>query len=393
MATHRIPVILIAGFLGSGKTTVLNHLLRVSRDTRIGVIVNDFGSINIDALAVAGQVDSMVPIENGCLCCAADAEELDRMLDRLTEPAARIDVIVIEASGLAEPQSMIRMLLASTDERITYGGLVEVVDAAEFDGTRERHPELDRHIRAADAVILNKADRVGGEHRQRLLDTLRALAPAAPVVVAEHGRVDPGFLFDQRPRTTRAEPFQQLSFADLWADGSDQGHDHACGDGHDAEHCGGHDAEHGDGHVRGAHLHAAYESVEFSSDWPLHPRRFMEFLDTRPAGLYRMKGFIDFAGADRPGKFALHAVGSYLRFQQSTWERDEPRATQLVMIGAGIDAAALKDGLGECVEQAPETVEEHHMLGVLRYVQRSQHTDQAEAAEYGGYTEQAEPGQ
>ncbi|WKX68719.1 GTP-binding protein [Streptomyces sp. XD-27] len=378
MATHRIPVVLIAGFLGSGKTTVLNHLLRVSRDTRIGVIVNDFGSINIDALAVAGQVDSMVPIENGCLCCAADAEELDRMLDRLADPAARIDVIVIEASGLAEPQSMIRMLLASTDERVTYGGLVEVVDAAEFDGTRARHPELDRHIRAADAVILNKADRVGGEQRQRLLETLRTLAPGAPVVVAEHGRVDPGFLFDQRPRTARTEPFRQLSFADLWADGVDEA------DGTDGAH---HDDDHDHDHGHGAHLHAAYESVEFSSGRPLHPRRFMEFLDSRPAGLYRMKGFVDFAGADRPQKFALHAVGSYLRFRQSAWERDEPRATQLVMIGAGIDAAALKDGLGECVEPAPETVEEHHMLGVLRYVQQDQQDQHSEPDEPAAYAE------
>ncbi|MET7762749.1 CobW family GTP-binding protein [Streptomyces sp. NPDC005393] len=340
MATQRIPVILITGFLGSGKTTMLNHLMRDSTDTRIGVIVNDFGSINIDALAVAGQVDSMIPIENGCLCCAADASEMDDMLERLTDPDLRIDVVVVEASGLAEPQSMIRTLLSSTNERIVYGGLIEVVDAAEFASTRELHPELDRHVRAADLVVLNKTDRVGEEERQRLLETVGAIAPGLPVLTAEHGRVDPGLLFDHRPRHTVEERFRQLSFADVCADGHDE-------------------------HSR--HLHAAYESVEFTSSEPLNPRRVMEFLDSRPAGLYRVKGFLHFAGAGQDQKFTLHAVGSFLRFRASPWERGELRTTQLVMIGTGIDADALTKRVTQCVETSPEEIGEQHMMGVLRY--------------------------
>ncbi|MFH8369915.1 CobW family GTP-binding protein [Streptomyces sp. NPDC018031] len=344
MAGNRIPVVLIAGFLGSGKTTVLNHLLRRSGDTRIGVIVNDFGSINIDALAVAGQVDTMIPIENGCLCCVADASELDAMVDRLADPAARIDVIVIEASGLAEPQSMIRMLLASDDDRITYGGLVEVVDAAEFDGTRERHPQLDRHVRAADVVVLNKADRVDGSTRGRLLRTLGELAPGIPVVAAEHGRVDPDLLFDAPVRPAGEEVFRQLSFADLCTEETGPAHDH------------------------GGHLHAGYESVEFAADRPLHPRRFMEFLDSRPAGVYRIKGFVDFAPTGRAEKFSLHAVGRFLRFHPSGWSDGEARRTRLVLIGAGIDPAVLRAELAGCVTAGSEEVPGHLMAGVLRYV-------------------------
>lgn len=160
---QQIPVVVLAGFLGSGKTTLLNHLLHHGGGTRIGAIVNDFGSIEIDAMAVAGQLgDSSVSLGNGCLCCAVDASELDEYLDRLTRPSGRngIDVIVIEASGLAEPQELVRMVLASENPRIVYGGLVEVVDAVEFDTTREQHPELDRHLAIADLVVVNKADRV-----------------------------------------------------------------------------------------------------------------------------------------------------------------------------------------------------------------------------------------
>ena len=111
--TTRIPVIVLAGFLGSGKTTLLNHLLRNRAGNRIGVIVNDFGSIEIDAMTVAGQVGSPVSLGNGCLCCAVDASELDTCLETLTRPAARLDVIVIEASGAPNAADWIHRALAS----------------------------------------------------------------------------------------------------------------------------------------------------------------------------------------------------------------------------------------------------------------------------------------
>ena len=86
MTRKAIPVVVLTGFLGSGKTTLLNHLLKESRGTRIGVVVNDFGAIEIDAMTVAGQVGSMVTLGNGCLCCAVDTSELDTFLGRLSRP-------------------------------------------------------------------------------------------------------------------------------------------------------------------------------------------------------------------------------------------------------------------------------------------------------------------
>ncbi len=208
---QQIPVVVLAGFLGSGKTTLLNHLLHRSGGSRIGAIVNDFGSIEIDAMAVAGALgDSTVSLGNGCLCCAVDASELDVFLDRLTRPSARIDVIVIEASGLAEPQELVKMLLASENPRIVYGGLVEVVDAAEFDATRQKHPEIDRHLAIADLVVVNKADRAPDP--DRVIGLVRSLTDRAAVVSASYGRIDPEFLFDRRPTEER---IGQLSFDDL----------------------------------------------------------------------------------------------------------------------------------------------------------------------------------
>ena len=336
---RQIPVVVLAGFLGSGKTTLLNHLLHRSGGSRIGAIVNDFGAIEIDAMAVAGALgDSTVSLGNGCLCCAVDASELDSYLERLAQPDTGIDVIVIEASGLAEPQELVRMLLASEHPGIVYGGLVEVVDAAEFDDTRAKHPELDRHLALADLVVVNKLDRAGD--RDRVLGLVHGLVDRAGVVVpAVYGRIDPEFLFDCKPSEER---IGQLSFDDLHH---------------------GHDAE---GHS--GHLHTAYDSLSFVSEVPLDPRRLMQFLDSRPAGLYRIKGYVDFGAYDVRNRYAVHAVGRFLRFYPEPWASG-PRLTQLVLIGSGIDAPALGKELEACKSDAPHTADEHGMWGVLRYVQ------------------------
>ena len=347
--TQQIPVVVLAGFLGSGKTTLLNHLLHRSGGSRIGAIVNDFGAIEIDAMAVAGALgDSTVSLGNGCLCCAVDASELDQYLERLAEPSLGIDVIVIEASGLAEPQELVRMLLASEHPGVVYGGLVEVVDAVEFDNTRARHPEIDRHLALADLVVVNKLDRAADG--ERVLGLVRSLVDRAAVVPATYGRIDPEFLFDCRPGEER---IGQLSFDDLHEHGGDD-----------------------DGHA--GHLHAAYDSLSFASREPLDPRRLMTFLDSRPEGLYRIKGYVDFGPYDVRNRYAVHAVGRFLRFYPEPWPGGGDRLTQLVLIGSGIDAPALGKELEACGSEAPHA-DEHGMWGVLRYV-RDPEADPADPA-------------
>ncbi|MFJ5772642.1 CobW family GTP-binding protein [Streptomyces sp. NPDC093094] len=344
---RQIPVVVLAGFLGSGKTTLLNHLLHHSGGSRIGAIVNDFGAIEIDAMAVAGALgDSTVSLGNGCLCCAVDASELDVYLERLARPEAGVDVIVVEASGLAEPQELVRMLLASELPDIVYGGLVEVVDAAEFDGTRARHPEIDRHLALADLVVVNKTDRAADAGR--VLGLVRTLAAGAAVVPASYGRLDPEFLFDCRPSEER---IGQLSFDDL--------HEHTADDVHDG------------------HLHSAYDTLSFVSRTPMDPRRLMAFLDSRSEGLYRIKGYADFGPYDVRNRYGVHAVGRFLRFEPEPWPGGDAPLTQLVLIGAGIDTRALAKELEACASDAPHA-DEFGMWGVLRYVREPDEQGSAE---------------
>ncbi|MGW1025858.1 CobW family GTP-binding protein [Streptomyces sp. NPDC002577] len=358
MSERQVPVVVLAGFLGSGKTTLLNHLLHSSRGSRIGAIVNDFGAIEIDAMAVAGALgDSTVSLGNGCLCCAVDVSDLDRYLDTLTRPSARIDIVVIEASGLAEPQELVRMVLASGNPRVVYGGLVEVVDAVEFGNTRERHPEIERHLAIADLVVVNKADRVPAGERERTIELVRGLAGRAAVVPASYGRIDPDLLFDRRPAEERVG---QLSFDDM--------HEHDGADGH------------------GDHLHVAYDSLSFTSDVPLSPRRLMDFLERRPEGLYRIKGHVDFGAADARNRYAVHAVGPFLRFYPEPWADGEDGLTQLVLIGYGIDIATLHkelDAVRDDSLSSPDAphADERSMWGVLRYVQKPDGAEDLQKAE------------
>lgn len=337
MVDRRVPVILVAGFLGSGKTTLLNHLLTNRQGARIGVVVNDFGSIAVDAMAVAGQVDTMMSFGNGCLCCAVDASGLDAMLGKLSEAEAGIDVIVVEASGLAEPRDLIRLMIASENPAIAYGGLVELVDAAEFETTRQRHPELDEHLGFADLIVLNKTDRVDEDAPAKLTGTIDELAPGTPVIATSHGRIDPTLFFDAQPR----ERAGQLSFDDLRAEEHDHQH----------------------------HFHAAYESIAFTADRPLDPRGLMDFLEHRPGGLYRIKGFLDFGPNGPRSRFGLHTVGSFIQLERSAWPDGEPRRSELVLIGSGIDTDAVTARLRSCVADDPSVVDERGMLRVLRFIQ------------------------
>ncbi|WP_129842845.1 CobW family GTP-binding protein [Streptomyces sp. RFCAC02] len=344
-STGRIPVVVLTGFLGSGKTTLLNHLLRNRAGVRIGAVVNDFGDIPVDALLVAGQADAMATFGNGCLCCAVDTEDLDLALERLSAPEAGIDLIVVEASGLAEPAALVRMILAGDAPRTVYGGLVHVVDAGEPD--RAGHPGF------ADLIVLNKTDRVGAGRRDALVTALREAAGGTPVVAVEHGRIDPRLLLDPEAAPAPERGARQLSFADLVAGDPD---DHAHG--HGTDHAG--------------HPHEAYTAVSFRTERPLVPAALMRFLDTRPEGLYRIKGHVSFGppGADGGGgRYLVHAVGRFVRFYPSVPAAGGDDPTALVLIGAGIDGDGLLARLDACTATGEDAdgPQSEGIMAVLRF--------------------------
>ena len=326
-------MVIVAGFLGSGKTSLLNHLLRHNRGMRIGVVVNDFGSINIDSMLVAGQVDSLVSLGNGCMCCAIDVDDMDATFEALTSSDASLDAIVVEASGLAEPRNMIRLVLASSNPRIRYGGLVVVVDAIAWPVTSLANPELRKHLPLADLTVLNKVDHVSAEDLTALETEIRGVVGDVPIARTSFGAIDVDLLFDAPDRHTTAP--RQLSLDDLIREIDDSRHDH---------------------------LHAGYDSMSFTADDPMDPRIFVDLLENPPAGVYRTKGFVDFGTVGRHHRrYIVHTVGRHIRFEKTTGV-----GTELVLIGTGIDTGALRSSLDAIVIGEPANND--RMLVVHRYV-------------------------
>ena len=218
-----VPVLLVTGFLGAGKTTVVNHLLAHAEGRRIAAVVNDFGAINIDAELIAGASGGVVSLSNGCICCSLEGDLL-RTLASLLRREPQPEFIVIETSGIADPADIVRNLM---DPLIWREAPLEtvlcVVDATTTPAALGEDALLRSQLRASDVVALSKMDLIEPSRRTQLRETIRALHPAAVVVDAPHGEVPAALLFpvdvdravvprEVQPRRPAADRFETLSW-------------------------------------------------------------------------------------------------------------------------------------------------------------------------------------
>ena len=214
-----VPVIALTGYLGAGKTTLLNHVLRTP-GARIGVVINDFGELNVDAGLVTGQVDEPASIAGGCICCLSDDDTLDDALTKLADPKLDLDAIIVEASGMADPVAISRIIRFSGAENVRWGGVVDVIDARAHFDTVDRGGLPPARYGAASLVVVNKLDQVPDAERDTTLERIEArvreLNPDTQIVGVTAGRIDPTLLYDV---SARSEEPGQLSFRELLLDG------------------------------------------------------------------------------------------------------------------------------------------------------------------------------
>jgi G3E family GTPase len=189
-----VPILLVTGFLGVGKTTVVNHLLAHAGGRRIAAVVNDFGAINIDAELISGASDGVVSLANGCICCTLEGDLL-RTLANLLRRDPRPEFIVIETSGIADPADIVRNLM---DPVIWQEAPLEtvlcVVDAT-TPAEKLDDALLRSQLRAADIVAFSKADLADAADSAQLRGIVKALCPAAVMVDAPHGEIPTALLF------------------------------------------------------------------------------------------------------------------------------------------------------------------------------------------------------
>jgi G3E family GTPase len=199
-----IPVAIVTGFLGSGKTTLISRILRDPAFARTAVIVNEFGEIGLDHELITSSDETLLALTTGCLCCAVRSDLVATLLElQRRRDAGEIgyDRVLIETSGLADPAPILHALMTDVDiaQRHAIDGIVTVVDALHGAATLDRHPEARRQVALADTMLLSKTDIVGSA--MALHKRLTALNPGAALHLA--GAIAPGMLFTGSIATTR----------------------------------------------------------------------------------------------------------------------------------------------------------------------------------------------
>jgi len=372
----KIPVTVLSGYLGSGKTTMMNHVLQNEKDLRVAVIVNDMSEINIDAELIANgsgisrTEEKFVELSNGCICCTL-REDLLQEVERLAK-LGNIDYILIESTGISEPIP-VAQTFSYLDEELgidltrfcQLDTMVTVVDAHRFwhdfqsgESLLERKEaigELDGRdvadllidqIEFCDVLVLNKCDLVSIEEVERLERILRALQPEAKIIRTVSGEIDPAEILN-----TGRFDFERVSESAGWLKELELGHEN-----HMPE-----TEEYG------------ISSFTYTSRKPFHPMRFVEWCDQMPPSIVRAKGII-WSAKHQDVALLLSQAGSSAKIEPvSYWVAALPKAqqedvflqspevledwdsefgdrmTQLVLIGIDLDRERIIKQLDSCL--------------------------------------------
>lgn len=305
-----VPITLLTGFLGAGKTSVLNHLLAQAEGTRLGVLVNDLGAVNIDAQIVSRSAGGVIGLDNGCICCSL-ADGLHAALSLLLRRAEAPQHIVIEASGVSDPFEIAQALddpeLRSS---VSLSAIVAVVDGEDAPTlTGDARALVLRQLAAADLVLLNKADLLDAPALQAATAWVQRAAPRANVLPTWHAQVPVDVLLGMDGRASRS-PLPTPAAGTAWR----------------AERC--------------------FESHTYEADTPIALQRLHALLAAAPAGWLRVKGLLHL-DCKPTHRCVLQATPRHAAITVAQpWTR-RPRS-QIVVIGlrGSVDARAIGEALG-----------------------------------------------
>ncbi len=349
--SERLPVTVLTGFLGSGKTTLLKHLIARPELADTAVVINEFGEVGLDHLLVDAAREDTVLLASGCLCCTVRGDLVDS-LKRLLKRSGRGELpafrrIVIETTGLADPAPIIHTLMTDPllADRFRLDGIVATIDAVNAADQLDREAEPVKQAAMADRIVLTKTDLAAAETVAALTARLRRLNPAAPVLTADHGRIDPGALLDAglyNPATKSLDVERWLR-EEAYADrdgGHHRDHDQADGGTHDHDHPAdhaGHDVNRHDDQIRAFCL---------AWDRPLDWNAFVDWAEmltaTQGDRLLRLKGVLNVAGVANP--VAVHGVQHLFHppVELAAWP-DADRRSRIVFITRDLPEAAIRE--------------------------------------------------
>ncbi|ABW28010.1 CobW family GTP-binding protein [Acaryochloris marina] len=348
-----MPVTIITGFLGSGKTTLLNHILNTSQDLKVAVLVNEFGDIDIDSQLLTTIDQDMVQLTNGCICCTIN-DDLVEAVYSVLEREEKIDHVVIETTGVADPLPIILTFVSSQLKDVTtLDSIITLVDSETFTPECFQSEAALNQITFGDIVVLNKTDLTTDQKVEELEEWIRERKWGARLLRSQQGQVPLPLILDTALFDPKAYEAEAKAFAEEEAHHDHDDHHHHDHDHHDHghHHHGDHDHHHHDDHDH-HHHHSdhltvdGFSSMVFESDRPFILEKMQAFVtDHLPEEVFRAKGFMWFE--KNTSRYIFQLSGKRYTMDADQWP-DAPK-NQLVFIGRNIDKAQLNQLLTDCL--------------------------------------------